>query len=167
MGRKRRQGHGHRRGDVRGWPRPRQLPCVNVGRGIGSGIVIGGQIYGGGTGTCRELRPHDRGPQWAAMSLRQPRVPRSDGRGPAIAASAIRAVTSGVHVHQAACGRADRRHHGRAGVGGGPARRPLARQLIAEAGRYLGIGIANAVNLLGPEIVVIGGGVARAGRSLR
>ncbi|HBK61884.1 MAG TPA: hypothetical protein DDZ84_14020, partial [Firmicutes bacterium] len=39
----------------------------------------------------------------------------------------------------------------------------LAQGLIRESGRYLGIGIANAVNLLSPEIVVIGGGVARAG----
>jgi len=39
----------------------------------------------------------------------------------------------------------------------------LATRLIQEAGRYLGIGIANAVNLLSPDIVIIGGGVARAG----
>jgi predicted NBD/HSP70 family sugar kinase len=39
----------------------------------------------------------------------------------------------------------------------------LAEGLIRQAGRRLGIGIANAVNMLSPEIVIIGGGVSRAG----
>lgn len=33
----------------------------------------------------------------------------------------------------------------------------LAREILEEAGCYLGIGIANAINLLSPELVIIGG----------
>lgn len=42
----------------------------------------------------------------------------------------------------------------------------LARSIIESAGYYLGIGIANFCAVLDPEIVVIGGGVAKAGELL-
>jgi glucokinase len=35
--------------------------------------------------------------------------------------------------------------------------------VLERAGRYLGIGIANAVLAVGPERVIVGGGVAAAG----
>jgi predicted NBD/HSP70 family sugar kinase len=141
--------------------------CVNVGRGIGSGIVIGGQIYGGGTGTAGELGHMTVDPNGPLCPCGNRGCLEVMAAGPAIAASAIRAVTSGVHtsIRQLADGRIDAitaELVSEAAQQGDP----LARQLIAEAGRYLGIGIANAVNLLGPEIVVIGGGVARAGEIL-
>ena len=41
-----------------------------------------------------------------------------------------------------------------------------ARQLLEEVGGYLGIAIASATNLLGPEVIVVGGGVTRAGAIL-
>ena len=39
----------------------------------------------------------------------------------------------------------------------------LCKQMADETGRYLGIGIANIVNLINPEMVILGGGMARAG----
>ena len=36
----------------------------------------------------------------------------------------------------------------------------VAREIFAEAGRFLGIALANVVNLLSPELILIGGGVA-------
>lgn len=36
---------------------------------------------------------------------------------------------------------------------------PLARRIWAETGEYLGIGVANVVNILNPRVVVLGGGV--------
>lgn len=38
----------------------------------------------------------------------------------------------------------------------------LAREIFEETGYYLGIGIANAVNIFNPAIVVIGGGIRKA-----
>jgi glucokinase len=40
---------------------------------------------------------------------------------------------------------------------------PLARELLADIGRWLGVGIANLVAALDPELIVIGGGVSAAG----
>jgi len=42
----------------------------------------------------------------------------------------------------------------------------IAEEVVADAARALGIGIANVFHLVNPEIVVIGGGVSRAGASL-
>lgn len=39
----------------------------------------------------------------------------------------------------------------------------LARRILLETGKYLGIGIMSLINLLNPEMVILGGGVAKAG----
>jgi glucokinase len=39
----------------------------------------------------------------------------------------------------------------------------VAIETMAETGYYIGIGVANAINLLSPDMVVIGGGIALAG----
>jgi len=42
----------------------------------------------------------------------------------------------------------------------------IAEKVFAEAGEYIGITLAGVINLLNPEIVVIGGGVSNAGEPL-
>lgn len=39
----------------------------------------------------------------------------------------------------------------------------LSKQIVDETGKYLGIGIANIVNIINPEMIILGGGVAKAG----
>jgi glucokinase len=39
----------------------------------------------------------------------------------------------------------------------------VARDVVEEVGRHLGVGIGNVVNVLNPEVVVVGGGVIAAG----
>jgi glucokinase len=40
---------------------------------------------------------------------------------------------------------------------------PVARAVMEETGFYVGVGVANLINMLNPEVVVIGGGIAQAG----
>ena len=42
----------------------------------------------------------------------------------------------------------------------------LARELLAEAGRALGVGIASCINAFAPDCIVVAGGVAGAGSAL-
>jgi predicted NBD/HSP70 family sugar kinase len=42
----------------------------------------------------------------------------------------------------------------------------FAAGLLREAGGYIGVALANAVNLLNPALVVIGGGLSSAGPPL-
>lgn len=39
----------------------------------------------------------------------------------------------------------------------------LCKLVVEETGRYLGIGIANIVNIINPEMIILGGGMAKAG----
>ena len=43
---------------------------------------------------------------------------------------------------------------------------PLCKQVIHEAGTYLGIAVANLFNLLNPSLVVLGGRLTAAGDRL-
>jgi glucokinase len=43
---------------------------------------------------------------------------------------------------------------------------PVAHEILAKAARYLGVGLANYVNIFNPEAIVVGGGVTRIGRRL-
>jgi len=42
----------------------------------------------------------------------------------------------------------------------------LAKTIIAETGMYIGVGLANVVSMIDPEIIVIGGGVSGFGKLL-
>jgi len=42
----------------------------------------------------------------------------------------------------------------------------LAKELLKEAGRHLGVGLANIINILNPGKIIIGGGIAEAGKIL-
>jgi len=39
----------------------------------------------------------------------------------------------------------------------------LACEVVEEAGYWVGVGIVNLVNVLNPQMVVVGGGIAQAG----
>jgi predicted NBD/HSP70 family sugar kinase len=132
---------------------------VTVGRGIGAGIVLNGQFYRGalgGAGEVGHMKLQPRGPRCDCGAhgclealasdtaiLRQAKEAVAAGRATALAE--VEALTLEA-VRQAAEG-GDR----------------LARRLLAEAGRWLGLGIANLVNLLNPQLVIVGGEGVRAG----
>lgn len=42
----------------------------------------------------------------------------------------------------------------------------LAKEIFIEIGNYIGIGVSNMVNLFDPEVVIISGGISKAGRIL-
>ena len=37
----------------------------------------------------------------------------------------------------------------------------MAKDIITEAAYYLGIGLANLVNIFNPEMIIVGGGMAK------
>jgi len=42
----------------------------------------------------------------------------------------------------------------------------LAREMISQTGYYLGIGLVNLINIFNPQLILIGGGLARMGQML-
>ncbi len=140
---------------------------ITVSTGIGGGIIINGELYTGPTGTAGEVGHmviDDNGPLckcgnrgcWETLAS-----------GRALAAEARRLIKKGTTstILELAGGAIDKVNaeaiH-RAALAGDK----LASQLIARAAYYLGVGLANLINIFNPEVIVIGGGLANIGDRL-
>ncbi|MDA8145482.1 MAG: ROK family protein [Thermaerobacter sp.] len=137
------------------------LVYVTVSTGIGGGIILGGRLYRGVSGTAGEVGHtvvEVEGPPCACGSRGCLETLAS---GTAIARQAAAALAAGRESVLAAEGLDAAAVYRAAGAGD-----VLAREITERAGYYLGVGISNLINLLNPERVILGGGVVQAGRDL-
>ncbi|MBA3691360.1 MAG: ROK family protein [Actinobacteria bacterium] len=142
----------------------RHLLLVTVGTGIGGGIVTDGRIYRGAHGFAAEI----------GHIIVEPGGPLCGcgNRG------CWEQVASGHAIERAGREAADRYpHSGIAQLAEGVPTQvsgpvvtraaqdgdETARAILAKVGRRLGEGIAGLVNVLDPEVVVVGGGAVSAG----
>lgn len=138
------------------------LAFIKVATGVGCGIIIGGQIYHGHTGAAGEI---------GHITIDEDGPPCKCGSygcleamvgGMAIARRALTALQAGrqTTLAQTSLGNGlTARDVSRAAAEGDS----LSRQLLWDAGRLLGIAVADLINLLNPARVIIGGGVSQAG----
>jgi glucokinase-like ROK family protein len=139
----------------------RNLAFIKVGSGIGAGLIINQQIYGGTTGSAGEighLTVDENGP---ICNCGNHGCLEAFAGGHAIASQARKLVSSGkrtllseksidsITAHDVA--EAARR-------GDLP-----AQEILKRSGTYIGIAIAGLINLINPSTVIIGGGVAQVG----
>ncbi|MGO9274377.1 MAG: ROK family protein [Terriglobia bacterium] len=129
----------------------RDVVFVAIGTGIGAGIISGGRLLRG----CGELAGCLG---WMAVRDRFDSAYKAVGcleshvAGPGIARAAQ-------HIFQRSTDAREVVNLARLGD-------PRARKVIADAGGYLGLALANLVDILNPQMIVIGGGVAAAGNLL-
>lgn len=133
--------------------------CLNVGHGVGAGIILDHKLYRGTSFTAGEVGHTTVDPTGPKCSCGNDGCLQTLVSGPAIAARAQEHIRSGKEsilsgddltgedVFAAALNED-----------------VLAQEVLQETGRYLGIGIANMINTLNPARVIIGGGVANAAR---
>jgi glucokinase len=153
----------HRRGAAAG---TRTAALLTLGTGIGGGIVVEGQVVHGAHGGAGE---------WGHMVI--------DVDGPLCTCGnrgCLEMLVSGTALGRAARLAAEQlpdSGFGRARAAGSEITGmlatelahdgdPVAREVVEIVGRHLGVGIANVVNILNPEVVVVGGGVIAAGELL-
>jgi glucokinase len=139
------------------------LVYITVSTGIGGGIILGNRLLQGVSGTAGEIGHTvvDADGPLCGCGRRGHLEALASGR--AIARMAAEAVASGRPTALAAVGAdparlsaevvAEAARHGDA----------VAREIYQRAGFYVGVGVANVLNLLNPRTVVIGGGVSKAG----
>ena len=152
----------HRHGAGRG---SRHMVMLTLGTGIGGGLVLDGKLYRGSIGCAAELGH-------ITIDLDGPPCQgQCPGRGH------LEVLASGTAADAMAVARAKENPEGdlgRAAAEGKEIDARLAVQLAAAGpgdardvldhiGFHLGVGIASFVNVFNPEVVVLGGGFARAG----
>lgn len=138
------------------------LICITVGTGIGSGLIINGKLVRGASNAAGEIGHikldiaggplcgcGDRGCLEAFAS------------GPSIVALAEEYIKGGKSTKYRELANPDITPY----VVSVAAQQgdPVAKRIFTIVGEYIGVGLASVVNLLNPEKIIIGGGVAAAG----
>ncbi|MDF2628746.1 MAG: transcriptional repressor [Symbiobacteriaceae bacterium] len=136
---------------------------IRVGVGIGAGLIIGGELYGGaheGAGEIGHMIVDNDGPRCRCGSYGCLETVAS---ATAIARRAVKRLGQGQpsRIVEMVEGDLDR-VIGTTVIDAADEGDELARDTLAEAGRYLGLAIGNLINLLNPSMVIVGGGTARA-----
>jgi glucokinase len=123
------------------------VACLTLGTGIGGGLMIDGRLFNGATGIAGEIAhqtvlPGGRvcgcGNAGCAEGLA-----RSDVLAEMAGKSSVEEVFAGLAAGDARCAEA-----------------------VATAAKYVGIALANVVTVIGPNRIVIGGGIAAAGDAI-
>jgi len=138
----------------------RHMLYFTVSTGIGGGIIIDGRLYTGVSGAAGELGHMIIDINSAATcSWCERGCLESLASGTAIARRGEALVAAGQAPALArlreAEGDVTSEMMSRAGD-------EACRKVFREAGRYMGIGLANYVNIFNPEAIVLGGGVSRS-----
>lgn len=142
--------------------RSRDFAYIKLATGVGAGLIVGGDIYGGAAGIAGEIGhtaiDPERGPRCRcgrtgcleALIGTQSLLARVAER---LEAGAVSSLTAGdLSLAQV--------------LSAASAGDPVAGPVLTQAGQDLGVAIANLLNLLNPGVVVLGGSLPHAGALL-
>ena len=151
----------HRYGAGKGY---KNIALVTLGTGIGGGLVLDGKLFLGSFGSAFEIGHmviKDDGPKCgcgkngcletlaSGTAIGREARRRIDNGEKSILVDLVNGTIENITaemVHEAAK-KGD----------------PLSLSVIADASYYLGLGITNLITLINPEMIIIGGSVARIG----
>ncbi|HET8656351.1 MAG TPA: ROK family protein [Longimicrobiaceae bacterium] len=143
------------------------LVGLTLGTGIGGGIVLGGEIYHGISDVAGEIGHMTIDSTGRRCNCGNYGCLEAYASGPAIALRAAEGIEAGAESALASMvnGRLDQITAATVyeAVTAGDA---YATEVMKDTAKFLGTGIANIINVLNPEMVVIAGGVTRAGETL-
>ncbi|MBA7505890.1 Glucokinase [subsurface metagenome] len=141
----------------------KNLLCITLGTGVGGGLILNGRIYHGASGSAGEIGHITLNAQgekcrcgnygcletYVGSAYMVKKVIKEIRKGERslikkLAGGNLQSITS--QTIQTAALKGDK----------------LARRIWKEAGEYLGIALSGVINLLNPEVIVFGGGVAKA-----
>jgi glucokinase len=143
----------------------RNMVMITLGTGIGGAFVVDGRLLMGPNGSIGEVGHHTVEPNgrkcgcgnfgcWEAMCARDAIIERTERKLQAGRASSLAGPDGVVEITPETVSRA---------AAAGDA---LAQEVLDESGFWIGVGATNLINMLNPERLVIGGGIAQAGELL-
>ena len=137
---------------------------LTIGTGIGGGLIVGGEVYRGSTGAGAEL---------GHIVIVEDGLP-CQGNCPNH--GCVETYASGTAIAREGTAAAEREPNSALGkaLAEGPilgrtvtelalAGDPLATEVVAQAGRHLGVALVSLANIFDPDVFVIGGGVSAVG----
>ncbi len=152
----------HRFGAGRGFD---QLVYLALGTGIGGGVIVGGKLLSGTRVSAMEAGHMVISPDGPRCNCGRRGCLESLASGTAIARRAKERLLRGENSHITDLVDTDlRRVTAKLVTRAAKEGDALAQQVLEEAGRWLGIGVVNLILLFDPQVVIIGGGVAGAGK---
>jgi glucokinase len=145
----------------------RNVIGVTIGTGIGGGVILDGKLYHGSSDVAGEIGHTTIDSTGRYCRCGNYGCLEAYASGPAIAqrarealerdeASALRKMVNGDLEAITAATVYEGANQGDA----------LALEIVRDTARFLGTGIANLLNILNPDVVVITGGVTKAGERL-
>ncbi|HEY42278.1 MAG TPA: ROK family protein [Dehalococcoidia bacterium] len=139
---------------------------ITVSTGIGGGVIIDNKLYSGTSGGAGEIGHMTIDVNGPACKCGSNGCLETLASGTAVAREAITRIRNGEKSSLAE--NRDSIENITAKDVGQAAREgdPLALAVISRAAFYLGVGLANLVNLLNPEIIIVGGGLSKLGNLL-
>jgi len=140
------------------------LIYITVSTGIGGGIIAGGKLYTGACGVAGEIGHMTidvNGPKCNCGNIGCWETLAS---GRALAREAVKQIAEGartsiIELVNGDISKIDAKVVDQAAKQGDE----LAKELISRLAYYLGIGLVNLVNIFNPELILVGGGVAKMG----
>ena len=145
----------------------RNVVGLTIGTGIGGGLILDGRLYHGASDVAGEIGHATIDSTGRRCKCGNYGCLEAYASGPAIADRAREALTEDGTSPMLQL------------AGGDPARitaqtvydaarhgDEIAREVVRDTARFLGTGIANLLNIINPDVVVVAGGVTQAGEAL-
>ncbi len=128
----------------------KDLICLTLGTGIGGGIIINREIYHGNgvAGEIGHMTIEVNGPKCSCGN-----------QGCFEEYVSVRGIRRIAQKHNSSLGPrelSEKAYHGD----------KKAKAIYNEVGKYLGVGLTNLVNIFNPQIIVVNGGISKAGKFL-
>jgi len=139
---------------------------ITLGTGIGGAVVLGRRVVRGRNGMAGEFGHQQLVPGGLACECGGSGCWEQYCSGNALVRHARARIGQEPTSLEQACGGDPARLVGPMVTAAAEAGDPVARQAFAVIGDWLGVGVANLVASLDPEVVVVGGGVSAAGELL-
>ncbi|MHB1355176.1 MAG: ROK family protein [Anaerolineae bacterium] len=139
------------------------MAFLALGTGIGGGVAVDGVLRLGPLGAAGEIGHQTILPDGPLCGCGNHGCLETLASGPAITAEGIRLLLMGQAPALNALVRGDLNLVSPRALAAAAADDPAIRSALVRAAEYVGIGVANVITILHPDLVVLGGGVAEIG----
>lgn len=141
----------------------RNMVYMTISTGIGGGIIVNNTLLHGHCDSAGEIGHHTIDPDGPRCGCGNYGCLEAMASGTALGRYGREAVASGVETMMRNMVQNPEEVDGTIVARAAEAGDPVAQEIVKKVGSYIGIGIANVINILNPGRVVLGGGVMKSG----